>query len=155
MRKALTVAAASVLAVLAAAPALADPVTACRLTAGEQQVAFPSRAPPALVAAVNRDLGRYAFPGQPFSCCDAVGPNPPPFKRLIWVRSLGSRWVVAYEQGGIAHLWQARAYQVRGGTATPAGETRAEGGDFCGPVERLLRGASAPAPGGGKGGKAA
>jgi hypothetical protein len=118
------------------------PNTACRLTPGEQMVAFPRGAPPALVAAVNRDLSPYAMPGGAFNATDVVGPGSPPvMRRLVWVRRLGARFVVAYEQGGIAYFWKANAYQLSsdGRSVAPMGGAIAAGNDLCGPVERLLR----------------
>jgi hypothetical protein len=143
------------LAASVAGSAAAQPNTACPLRAGVQAVAFPRGAPPGLVTAVNRDLSPYAMPGGRFEAGDAIGPGPRlPSRRLVFVRRLGQRYVVAYEQGGIAHFWRANGYQVSadGRSATRTGQTNASGRDLCGPVEQLLRGRGAAA-GGGSGGK--
>ncbi len=82
----------AVLAMLAsAAPAQA----ACPVPQGAVKVALPSGLPPALREA----MGDIALPGEPFDSTD-VYVKGHKHRRYIFVWNIGSRWIVATEQGG-------------------------------------------------------
>ena len=82
------------LIVASAAPAQA----ACPVPPGAVKVALPSGLPPALRDAL---LGDIALPGEPFDATD-VYVKGHKHSRYIFVWNIGSRWIVATEQGGIA-----------------------------------------------------
>jgi len=78
----------AVFAVAAATPAQA----ACPVPPGAVQIAVPSELPTAL---------RHALPGEPFDSTEVyVKENK--HRRYIFVWNIGTRWIVAMEQGGIA-----------------------------------------------------
>ena len=85
----------AVLAVVAAAtPAQA----ACPVPPGAVKIALPSGLPTALRHALPGDI---ALPGEPFDSTDVyVKGNK--HRRYIFVWNIGTRWIVATEQGGIA-----------------------------------------------------
>jgi hypothetical protein len=95
------------------------------------------RAPPALVKAVRDQVGPMAGPGQPFNATDVVTPGEPG-RRFILLWGLGSRWVVAYEQGGIAYYDEAVAFRFSGATATKVGDKQAEPPTICAAARALI-----------------
>jgi hypothetical protein len=144
MRSILSVCAAA----LAALPLLAlggpghtiPPAARCAPMRGVVAIAFPSAAPPGLVRAFNAEFRPYALPGGRFNIGDLRRGNLPN-RRLVWARRAGSRYVVAFEQGGYAPTLRAVAYDMgRGGRMQRADEVRtAMSGGFCGAVAGLLR----------------
>lgn|GEM_PF-5796718 len=70
----------------------------------------PADTPKILQFAMNRDIGRYALPGQPFDDHDEVvtGVN----RRVAWIRKRDTRWVVAVEVGGKAPFIAVLAYEM-------------------------------------------
>jgi hypothetical protein len=91
--------------IMAGALAMAAPATPSRATAiqdcpappGAVEIALPSGLPPAL-----RDvMGNIALPGEPFNTID-IYVKGQPNRRYIFVWNIGTRWIVATEQGGIA-----------------------------------------------------
>jgi hypothetical protein len=69
----------------------------CPVPPGAVKIALPSGLPPAL-----RDkMGNIALPGEPFNAID-IYVKGQPNRRYIFVWNIGSRWIVAAEQGGIA-----------------------------------------------------
>jgi hypothetical protein len=71
---------------------------ACPVPPGAVNVALPSGLPPALRDALPGDI---ALPGEPFDTTD-VYVKGHKHSRYIFVWNIGSRWIVATEQGGIA-----------------------------------------------------
>jgi hypothetical protein len=71
---------------------------ACPAPPGAVKVAFPSGLPPALRGALPGDI---ALPGEPFDSTD-VYVKGHKHRRYIFVWNVGTRWIVATEQGGIA-----------------------------------------------------
>lgn len=69
----------------------------CPVPPGAVRVALPSGLPPAL----SDKMGDVAMPGQPFNAID-VYIKGQPNRRYIFVWKIGTRWIVAIEQGGIA-----------------------------------------------------
>jgi hypothetical protein len=83
---------------LAIAATVIPAQAACPLPPGAVQVPLPSGLPPALRHALPGDI---ALPGEPFDSTDVyVKGNK--HRRYIFVWNIGSRWIVAMEQGGIA-----------------------------------------------------
>ncbi len=69
----------------------------CPAPPGAVKVALPSGLPPAL-----RDkMGNIALPSRPFNAIDGYVKGQPN-RRFFFVWSIGTRWIVATEQGGIA-----------------------------------------------------
>ncbi len=66
--------------------------------------------PPILKAAMNRDIGRYALPGQPFDDHDVVTTGVS--RRLVWIRKRDTRWAIAVEVGGKAPFIAVLAYEM-------------------------------------------
>ena len=84
----------AVLAVAVATPAQA----ACPVPPGAVEIAVPSGLPTALRHALPSDI---ALPGEPFDSTDVyVKGNK--HRRYIFVWNIGTQWIVAMEQGGIA-----------------------------------------------------
>jgi hypothetical protein len=74
-----------------------EEVLPCRAVPPVEDVRLQN-APPALIDALKRDIGRYVGPGEPFDRFDEVivGVN----KQILWIRQRENRWVVAYWHGG-------------------------------------------------------
>lgn len=83
--------------VASAALAQVAPIRDCPAPPGAVDVAIPSGVPPALRDA----LGNIALPGEPFDTSD-VYVKGHKYRRYIFVWNVGTRWIVATEQGGIA-----------------------------------------------------
>ena len=81
-----------------AMPAQAATISDCPVPPGAVKVALPSGLPPALRDALPDDI---ALPGEPFDTTD-VYVKGHKHRRYIFVWNIGSRWIVATEQGGIA-----------------------------------------------------
>jgi hypothetical protein len=86
-----------------AAPAQA----ACPVPPGAVKVAIPSGLPPALSEA----LGDIALSGEPFDAGD-VYVKRHKLSRYIFVWNIGSRWIVATEQGGKVLRAEVLAYDL-------------------------------------------
>ena len=88
-----------VLAMAAAAtPAPGTAISECPAPPGAVKVDLPSGLPPALRVALPGDI---ALPGEPFDATD-VYVKGHKHRRYIFVWNIGTRWIVAMEQGGIA-----------------------------------------------------
>jgi hypothetical protein len=85
--------------VMVASAALAQvaAIRDCPAPPGAVSVALPSGVPPALRDA----MGNIALPGEPFDSSD-VYVKGHKYRRYIFVWNIGTRWIVATEQGGIA-----------------------------------------------------
>ena len=79
------------------APAQAATISDCPAPPGAVSVALPSGLPPALRDA----MGNVALPGEPFDSSD-VYVKGHKYRRYLFVWNVGTRWIVAIEQGGIA-----------------------------------------------------
>ena len=81
-----------------AAPAQATAISDCPAPTGAVKVSIPSGLPLSLRPALPDDI---ALPGEPFDATDVYvkGHN---HRRYIFVWNIGTRWIVAMEQGGIA-----------------------------------------------------
>jgi hypothetical protein len=81
-----------------AAPAQATAISDCPAPTGAVKVSIPSGLPLSLRTALPDDI---ALPGEPFDATDVYvkGHN---HRRYIFVWNIGTRWIVAMEQGGIA-----------------------------------------------------
>jgi|SRR5579872_18603 len=117
-----------------AACAQAAPVS-CPAPAGVVSATLDNgKAPAALI----RVIGPMARPGQPFNATDVIMNPNTPGRRFILLWGLGSKWVVAYEQGGIAYMNEAVAYQVSGGSVSKVAEKDAEPPTICAAVHALI-----------------
>jgi hypothetical protein len=74
---------------------------------GAVNVALPSGLPPALRDA----MGNIALPGEPFDSSD-VYVKGHKYRRYIFVWNVGTRWIVATEQGGIALRYAIFVYRL-------------------------------------------
>ena len=83
---------------LAMSASTAPAQAACPVPPGAVKVALPSGLLPALRKALPGDI---ALPGEPFDSTD-VYVKGHKHRRYIFVWNIGSRWIVAMEQGGIA-----------------------------------------------------
>lgn len=92
-----------------AGPAMAQDLPRCPLLPPVEEVEV-QHIPLPLRAAIGRDAGDLALPGSPFDAgADAkIGIS----RRLIWVRKQGTRWVIAYEQGGADYHDVVLSYEV-------------------------------------------
>lgn len=85
------------LAIAASATSAQGATSDCPVPPRAVKVSLPSGLPPAL-----RDkMGNVALPGEPFNTID-VYVKGQPTSRYLFVWNIGSRWIVATEQGGIA-----------------------------------------------------
>ena len=134
-----------IIALLLAAASLAPPLGAhadvippCRAPAGVVSATLTDgHAPAVLVKALRDQLGPMAGPGRPFNATDVVTPGEPG-RRFILLWGLGPRWVVAYEQGGIAYYDEAVAFQFSGARATKVGAKQAEPPTICAAAHALI-----------------
>ncbi len=90
-----------------ATPAQAAAISDCPSPRGAVKVALPSGLPPAL----RKAIGNIALPGEPFDATD-VFVKGHSHRRYIFVWNIGSRWIVAAEQGGIALRAAVLAYDL-------------------------------------------
>jgi hypothetical protein len=123
---------------LTSGPAVSDPrIPPCPLPAS---TSFEN-APPALLRALKARIGDLVPPGGEFDVTDALN-HPPPahFRRLIFVRNAGRRWVVATEHGGIDYSDPIFAYDLSpdGQTATQVAERTALPETVCSIADGLL-----------------
>jgi hypothetical protein len=133
------------IAILLVATALCAPLTAraatippCPAPVGVVSATLSDgRAPAVLVKALRDQLGPIAGPGQRFNSTDVVTPGDVG-RRIILLWGLGSRWVIAYEQGGIAYYNEAVAFQLSGTTAVRVGDKQAEPPTICAAAHALI-----------------
>jgi len=134
-----------IISLLLAAAGLATPFAArgatippCPRPAGVVSATLTDgRAPATLVKALRDQLGPIAGPGRPFNATDVVTPGDVG-RRFILLWGLGSRWLIAYEQGGIAYYNEAVAFQVSGATVTRVGDKQAEPPTICAAAHALI-----------------
>jgi hypothetical protein len=106
----------------------------CRVPLGVVKVTLPAGLPPAL----SKAMGDVALPGEPFDAGDVY------FKRhkhsrYIFVWNIGSRWIVATEEGGKVLRAAIVAYDLGtdGKTATVIDERTTSPTNFCGAATKL------------------
>jgi hypothetical protein len=124
----------AVLAMLASAAPAHTAIAECAAPPGAVKVALPSGLPPAL-----RDkIGNVALPGEPFNAID-VYVKGQPNRRYMFVWNIGTRWIVAMEQGGIALRAVVYVYDLGtdGKTAKQIEEQITFPGSVCGIATRL------------------
>jgi hypothetical protein len=117
-----------------AMPSQAAAIQDCPAPPGAVKVALPSGLPPAL-----RDkMGNIALPGEPFNRID-IYVKGQPNRRYIFVWNIGSRWIVATEQGGIALRSEISIYDLGkdGTTATLIDKRFGFPDDVCGAATKL------------------
>jgi hypothetical protein len=93
-----------------AASALAFPAAAqtkpdCPLAAGVKEVPY-GQIPPSLKQTFGREHPKIALPGGAF---DAASEDS---QRLIWVRTKGDHWAIAFEQGGSDNAPRVARYDI-------------------------------------------
>jgi hypothetical protein len=108
---------------------------ACPVPPGAVQVALPSGLPPALRDALPGDI---ALPGEPFDAGD-VYVNRHKHSRYIFVWNIGSRWIVATEEGGKVLRAAIVAYDLGtdGKTAAIIEERITSPTNFCAAATKL------------------
>jgi len=119
------------------APAQVAAIRDCPAPPGVVNVALPSGMPPALRAA----MGNIALPGEPFDSSDVIVKGHK-YTRYIFVWSVGARWIVATEQGGIALHSAIFVYRLGkdGKTATLINKRVGLTNDVCGAATKLAGG---------------
>lgn len=105
----------------------ADEVPRCLVLPPVEEIA-PADMPQPLRAALARDVGAFALPGQDFDATDVVRTGVR--RRLLWLRRRGTRWIAVFEHGGRSYDNPFVVYEmgldgqsiagVRGGVAYPA-----------------------------------
>jgi hypothetical protein len=81
--------------------AKADNIPHCQLPSGASAVGALSEAPSAIQRALRDNIGEIVESGERFDSTDV--PTTGHSRRLIFIWSMGNRWVVATEHGGIAY----------------------------------------------------
>jgi hypothetical protein len=121
--------------------ARADDIPPCPVPPGVTSISREN-APRPLLRALKAQIGDLAPPGGKFDVTDALT-HPPParFRRLIFIRNAGRRWVVATERGGRGYSDPIFAYDLSpdGQKATLAAERSAAPETVCSTVNDLLK----------------
>jgi hypothetical protein len=127
-----------------------DVIPACRLPMGVATYSAQKDLPVPLREAVKQNLGTLMPPGSPFDSTDVVttGHN----RRLIFIWTRGTRWVIATEHGGRGYNDPIFAYEVDSNhqSAKLLAERIAFPGSVCAVAEELLSQASSTPPAGAK-----
>ena len=129
---------AGVLAIAVSATQMQGAATgSCPVPPEAVSVALPSGLPPALRVA----MGNVALPGEPFDSSD-VYVKGHKYSRYIFVWNVGSRWIVATEQGGIALRSIVSVYRIGkdGQSAILVNKSTGVISDVCGAATRLVAG---------------
>lgn len=118
-------------------PAIADDIPSCTSAAGAAVVAYPAEVPSAILDVLERRLAAFALPGEPFDATDVVRTGIR--HRLIWVKHTGSRWVVAWENGGRGYNDKVAAFELTNdGAISLIGEEYAFPPTVCAVTNRWL-----------------
>lgn len=121
-----------------AAPAAAQTIPACPLAAGVKDVSY-AQAPDLLKQVFSRNR-KFSTPGGAFDASKEDS------QRVLWVRNLGKRWVVAYEIGG-PYGNKVAPFEIPSANAISAGSEReAEPKTLCEVANRQLGVPDAPTP---------
>jgi len=120
--------------VASAAPAHAAGISDCPAPPGAVKVDLPSGLPPALRDA----MGNIALPGDPFDSSD-VYVKGHKYRRYIFAWNVGTQWIVATEQGGIALRSAIFVYRLGkdGKTATLIDKLIGFTNNVCGAATKL------------------
>lgn len=129
------------LAMAASATPAQAAISDCPAPPGAAKVALPSGLPPALRGA----MGNIALPGEPFNAID-IYVKGQPSRRYIFVWNIGSRWIVATEQGGIALRSAILVYDLGkdGKTAALIDQRIGFPSDVCAAAVKLAQAVSPP-----------
>ena len=100
---------AALAALCLAGPAAGEDMPRCPLVPPVEEV-DAVKLPDVLRGALARDVGPMALPGAPFDATDEVKTGIS--RRLIFVRKQGTRWVVAYEEGGRSYHDVILSYEI-------------------------------------------
>lgn len=115
-----------------------DVIPPCRLTAGVTSFSDQKTIPQALRDAIKQKLGELVPPNEPFDATDVAwtGHN----RRLIFIWTRGSRWIVATEHGGRGYNDPILAYVLSpdGVKATLTAERLASPNSVCSVSEELI-----------------
>jgi hypothetical protein len=79
-----------------------DAIAECALPPGAQVSSFPRDLPAPVLQDFRVHVPVLADIGEPFNSTDVVR-NDRPSRRLMFVRHLGTKWVIAYEHGGLGN----------------------------------------------------
>jgi hypothetical protein len=120
-----------------ASPGAAE-IQTCKVPAGVTATTQMSATPPALARALKDHIGVLAAPGAQFDTTDIIVTGVS--HRLIFVWSIGQRWVVATEQGGIFYSDRFYAYDLSkdGQSATLVQERMSIPDELCSTASSLL-----------------
>jgi hypothetical protein len=120
--------------VASAAPSQVAAIRDCPAPPGAVNVALPSGVP----AALRGVMGNIALPGEPFDSSD-VYVKGHKYRRYIFVWNIGTRWIVATEQGGIALRSAIFVYHLGkdGKTATLINKRIGFTNNVCGAATKL------------------
>jgi hypothetical protein len=128
----------TILCTVLASTAAADVIPPCRLPVGVQSTTKQDGIPSALRTALAQRLGELVSPESPFDPTDVAwtGHN----RRLIFIWTLGNRWIVATEHGGRVYNDPIFAYSISpdGEKATLLAERIAIPKSVCSTAEELL-----------------
>jgi hypothetical protein len=121
--------------VVSAASAQTAATQDCPAPPGAVKVVLPSGLPLAL----REKMGNIALPGEPFNAID-IYVKGQPNRRYIFVWNIGTRWIVATEQGGIALRSAIFAYDLGkdGKTATLIDKRIGSPTNVCGAATKLV-----------------
>jgi hypothetical protein len=117
-------------------PAQATAISDCPTPPGVVNVSIPSGLPPALRVALPGDI---ALPGERFDATD-VYVKGHKHRRYIFVWNIGTLWIVAMEQGGIALRAAVFTYELGkdGKTAIPVEQRITFPNSVCEAATKLL-----------------
>ncbi len=122
---------------LGASAAAADVIPPCPAPAGVTAATLDGGAPAALLKAIQTQYGPMAKPGQGFNATDVVTPGEPG-RRFILLWGKGSRWVLAYEQGGIAYSNKLVVFGAVGNAIVVGATQQAEPPTVCAAARALI-----------------
>lgn len=139
MRKALLMTSASLFLSVSLGVARAEAVPPCDPPAGIVSKPLGAATPAGLLAAVKKDLGDLAAPGEAFDATDVVKTGRS--RRLIFAWNQGTRWVLATEHGGRGYNNPILAYDVSadGAKATLVEKRIVFVPTYCATAKELLR----------------
>jgi hypothetical protein len=126
-------------ALLSFTAAKAEEVPPCPDVAGIETARYPDGVPPAVVDDFTARFNPFVLPGENFDAGGLVMTHVS--RRLIWVKHLNQRWVVAYEQGGRSYsdhvlLYKAAMNEL---TALPQVDREVAPDRVCGIADGLLQ----------------
>jgi hypothetical protein len=120
-----------------AAPAAAQTIPACPLAAGVKDVSY-AQAPDVLKQVFGKNR-KISLPGGAFD------PKSEGSQRIIWVRNLKNRWIVAYEMGG-DYTAKVAKFDIKPDSINAGSEREAQPDTLCEVANRQLGVPEAPTP---------